>query len=365
MKVAIVPDWLTVDGGAEKVLRAIVELYPQADIFTLVDFLSESERESILMGKSTTTSFLQKLPLAKKQFRNYLPLFPKAIESLDLRGYDLIISSSWAVAKGIKKDSKQLHICYCHTPIRYAWDMYETYTEDLPPIKKQLVQATLSYIRKWDIATLDRVDYFVANSTFIKHRILDTYHDNSIVIHPPVDVENYTLFEEKEDFYVTASRLVPYKKTKLIVEAFNKSGKKLVVLGTGEELEAIQKIAKENVEVLGFVEKDIMISYMQRAKAFVYAALEDFGIVPIEALSCGTPVIAYGKGGVRDSVIHDSHGVLFDEQSIASLNSAIEYFEKLSFDYKTISNYAKIFSKKRFQDEFKSFVNHCIKERDV
>ncbi len=365
MKVAIVADWLTVDGGAEKVLRAIVELYPDADIFSLVDFLSDSDRENILMGKCSTTSFLQNLPFSKKHFRNYLPLFPKAIESLDVRGYDLIISSSWAVAKGIKKEDNQLHISYCHTPIRYAWDMYDVYTKDLPIGKKQLVQLSLKYIKKWDIQTLDRVDYFIANSTFIQQRILNNYKRDSVVIHPPVDTSSYTLVEEKEDFYLTASRLVPYKKTKMIVEAFNRSGKRLVVIGAGEELSAIKKIAKSNIKILGFVEKDIIIDYMQRAKAFVYAALEDFGIVPIEALSCGTPVIAYGVGGILDSVHHDKQGVLFSEQTRESIIQAIEDFEKLDFDYKYISNYAKMFSKERFQSEFKSFVNQCIKERDV
>ena len=365
MKVALVPDWLTVDGGAEKVLRAILEIYPQADIFTLVDTLSDKDRETILMGKTSTTSFLQNLPFAKKSFRNYLPLFPKAIESLDLQGYDLIISSSWAVAKGVKNSKQQLHICYCQTPIRYAWDMYDEYTKDLPVIKKQLVQMSLKYIKRWDIETLDRVDYFIGNSTFIKQRILDNYKKDAVVIHPPVDTDSYTLCEEKEDFYVTASRLVPYKKTKLIVEAFNQSGKKLVVIGAGDELEMIKKIAKPNIEVLGFVEKDIMIGYMQRAKAFVYAALEDFGIVPIEALSCGTPVIAFGEGGVLDSVRHKEHGYLFYEQSAEAIVKAVDAFEGLQFDYKYISNYAKMFSKERFQDEFKSFVNQCIKERDV
>ncbi len=365
MKIAIVPDWLTVDGGAEKVLRAIIELYPDADIFTLVDFLSIKDRETILMGKSSTTSFLQNLPFSKSHFRNYLPLFPLAIESLNFDGYDLIISSSWAVAKGIKKNNNQLHICYCHTPIRYAWDMYDVYTKDLPPVKKQFVQASLKYIKKWDIASLDRVDYFVANSSFIQNRILDTYHNNAGVIHPPVDVESYTICENKEDFYLTASRLVSYKKTKLIVEAFNRLGKKLVVIGDGEDLESIKKIANSNIEVLGFVEKDIMIEYMQRAKAFVYAALEDFGIVPIEALACGTPVIAFGEGGVLDSVKHKENGFLFYQQSPESIINAIKEFEQLEFDYKSISNCAKMFSKERFQSEFKSFVNQCIKEKNV
>ncbi len=362
MKVAIVPDWITVDGGAEKVLRAIIDIYPDADIFTLVDFLDDKDRKIILNGKQSTTSFLQNLPFAKKHFRNYLPLFPKAIESLDLRGHDLIISSSWAVAKGIKKDDNQLHVSYCHTPIRYAWDMYHAYTDNLAPIKKQIVQLSLKYIKQWDKATSNRVDYFIANSTFIQKRIKSSYNRNSVVIHPPVNTEQFLLCEEKEDYYITACRLVPYKKTKLIVEAFNQLGKKLIVIGDGEEYETIKSIAKDNVEVLGFVERQEMIKYMQKAKAFVYAALEDFGIVPIEALSCGTPVIAYGKGGVRDSVIDGENGLFFDSQTTQSIINAVKEFEALSFNSKNISNYAKIFSKERFSVQFKKQIDIYLKE---
>ena len=365
MKVAIIHDWLVTDAGAEGVLKSIIELYPDADIFSLVDFLTPKDREEILKGKFAKTSFIQKLPFAKKQFRNYLPLFPKAIESLDVSGYDLIISSSHAVAKGVKKTDGQLHVCYCHTPIRYAWDMHEEYTKDLPFLKKILVQASLAYIRKWDIASLDRVDCFIANSNFIADRIKRIYDRDSVVINPPVDTERFTFYPNKEDFYLTASRLVPYKKTKLIVEAFNQTDKKLVVIGKGEELEKIRAIAKSNVKVLGFVETKELIEYMQRAKGFVFAALEDFGIIPIEAMSCGTPVLAYGKGGIRDSVIDGKTGLFFEEQSVESILKSLNIFCKKSFDYKTIANHAKIFSKDRFQTELKSFIDQCIKEKDV
>jgi glycosyltransferase involved in cell wall biosynthesis len=269
------------------------------------------------------------------------------------------------VAKGVKKSSNQVHVCYCHTPIRYAWDMYEAYTSHLPPIKKQLVQMSLKYIKKWDIDTLDRVDCFVANSTFIQKRIDNNYNRTSVVIHPPVDTASYTLCENKEEFYVTASRLVPYKKTKLIVEAFNEIGKRLVVIGSGDELETLKKIAKENIEILGYVSKNEMISHMQRAKAFVYGALEDFGIVPIEALSCGTPVIAYGKGGVRDSVIDRENGLFFYEQNAHSIIEAVKLFETLSYNHKKISKSVEKFSKKRFQKEFGEYVEKCLREFSV
>ncbi len=221
MKIAIVHDWLVTNAGAEKVLKAILEIYPDADIFSLVDFLSDSERAIVLKGKYAHCSFIQKLPFAKKYFRNYLPLFSIAIESFDLCKYDLIISSSWAVAKGVKTTKKQTHICYCHTPVRYAWDLYDEYTSSLSGIKKLLVVWSLKKLRKWDIDSLGRVDYFIANSKFVQERIKRTYNRNSTVIYPPVDIDKFTLFVNKEEFYLTASRLVPYKKTKLIVEAFN------------------------------------------------------------------------------------------------------------------------------------------------
>ncbi len=359
MKIAIVHDWLVTNAGAEKVLKEIVELYPEADIFSLVDFLDDVQREEILKGKKVTTSFIQNLPLAQKYFRNYLPLFPKAIESLDVSGYELIISSSWAVAKGVKKSKNQMHICYCHTPIRYAWDLYDEYTSALSQPKKFLVQKALHYIRKWDISTLDRVDHFIANSNFVKQRIARTYNRDAKVIYPPVDIDKFTLCEKKDDFYLTASRLVPYKKTKLIVEAFNEMpDKKLVVIGAGEEYEAIKQIAKENVEVLGYQEDKVLVDYMQRAKAFVYAAVEDFGIVPIEAFACGTPVIALNDGGTAESVIDGVNGVHFQNQTIQDIKQAVNQFESLDFDILDIRN--STFKYVDFKYSFKSFVDKYI-----
>ena len=361
MKVAVVHDWLVTNAGAEKVLRAILEVYPEADVFSLADFLSPEEWETIVFGKKVQTSFIQRLPLAKKYFRHYLPLFPSAIESLDFTKYDLVISSSWAVAKGVQTNKKQLHISYCHTPIRYAWDLYNEYTSNLRQPKKIFVQWTLKYIRQWDLRTSKHVTSFIANSSFVQDRIERTYNRKSIVIHPPIDTDTFILQEKKEEFFFTASRLVPYKKVKLIVEAFNVNGKRLVVAGAGEELEEIRKIAKENVIVLGYVDNDTMKSTMQSSKAFVFAALEDFGIIPVEAMACGTPVIAHGLGGVCDTVIDGITGVLFDEQNIDSLNHAIERFETMVFDSKQISEHAQSFSNKRFKDEFKAFVEHEIK----
>jgi glycosyltransferase involved in cell wall biosynthesis len=358
MKVALVHDWLVVNGGAEKVLRSILELYPNADIFAIVDFLDSFDREAILDGKGVRVSFIQKLPFAKRHFRNYLPLFPKAIESLDLSGYDLIISSSWAFAKGVKKDKQAIHICYCHTPIRYAWDLYDEYTFNLKQPKKFLVKKSLEYIRGWDIKTLKRVDYFIANSNFIKDRVKRTYKKEAKVIYPPVDIKRFTLHEEKEDFYLTASRLVPYKKTKLIVEAFNEMPeKKLVVIGSGEELATLKAIAKDNITIMGYQEDSVLVEFMQKAKAFVYAAIEDFGIVPIEAMACGTPVVALNRGGTAETVVNGATGVLFSKQNVSDIVAAIKEFESMNFSFSDIREHSKKFS--NFKEEFKKYVDSC------
>ncbi len=358
MKIAIVHDWLVTDAGAEKVLKGILDIYPDADIFSLVDFLTDEDRKTILNGKFAKTSFIQKLPFAKNHFRNYLPLFPKAIESFDLSAYDLIISSSWAVAKGVKKHKNQMHISYCYTPIRYAWDLYEEYTNNLNQPKKFLVQKTLKYIRKWDIDSLKRVDYFVADSNFVQERINRIYKREAVVIYPPVNIEKFTFCNEKEDFYLTASRLVSYKKTKLIVEAFNDMpDKKLVVIGSGEEYEEIKKIAKPNVQVLGYQSDNALKSNMQRSCAFVYAAVEDFGIVPIEAMACGTPVIALNQGGTKETVVSGVNGVHFNEQTKQSIIDAVNRFETMKFDHEQISKFANSFNEDRFKLEIKEFVN--------
>jgi glycosyltransferase involved in cell wall biosynthesis len=363
--VAVVHDWLVTDAGAEKVLQAILELYSDADIFSLVDFLSSDDRKKILNDREVKTSFIQNLPFAKKHFRNYLPLFPKAIESFDLREYDLIISSSWAVAKGVKKSFNQLHISYCYTPIRYAWDLYDEYTMPLKQPKKFLVEQTLKYIRKWDIDTLPRVDNFIADSFFVQERIERIYKRDAEVIYPPVDVDKFQLVTQKEEFYLTASRLVPYKKTRLIVEAFcAMPEKKLVVIGSGEEYAAIAKIATDNITLLGYQSDAILVEYMQKARAFIYAAVEDFGIVPIEAQACGTPVIALNQGGTKETVVDGVTGVHFLEQSKEDIIAAVKRFECMDFDSGAISKSAQRFSKERFKKEFLAFVSGCTRGKE-
>jgi glycosyltransferase involved in cell wall biosynthesis len=362
-RIAIVHDWLVTNAGAEKALKELVALYPDSDIFSLVDFLTPKDREEIIRGKSVHTTFIQKLPLANRHFRNYLPLFPKAIESLDLTEYDVILSSSWAVAKGVVRREGQLHICYCYTPIRYAWDLYDEYVSNLLQPKKFIVEKSLKKIREWDIESLDRVDHFIAISKFIQERIARLYSRDSTLIYPPVDTEKFKFCESKGEFYLTASRMVPYKKVGLIVEAFNRmSSKKLVVIGAGEELKKIKGIAKSNVTILGYQDDEVLVEYMQRAKGFVYGAIEDFGIAPIEAMACGTPVIALNFGGTKETVIDGVTGVHFGSQSAESIIEAVERFDRIykNFSFDEIRKHSLRFSKELFRSSIKGYIESTV-----
>jgi glycosyltransferase involved in cell wall biosynthesis len=355
LKIAIIHDWLVINAGAERVLKAILEIYPDSDIFSLVEFLNDEDKKTIINDKFVTTSFIQKLPLAKKYFRYYLPLFPKAIESFDLSSYDLVISSSWAVAKGVKTSEEQLHISYFQARnMKYIWDEEDLYTTGLKKIFKILF---FPYLRRFDILSSKRPNYIITNSLFVKKWVKKRYKRDSIIIHPPVNINSFTLNSDKEDFYLTASRLVPYKKVKLIVEAFNKMpNKKLVLIGDGEEFSTIKKIAKDNIEMLGYKNTEELVPYMQKAKAFVYAAVEDFGIVPIEAMACGTPVIALNDGGTAETVIDKVNGIHFKEQTTDDIIDAVNKFESLKFIAKSISQEAQIFSTERFKKEISEFI---------
>jgi glycosyltransferase involved in cell wall biosynthesis len=335
LRVAIVHDWLTVYGGAERVLEHMLAVLPHADLFSLVDFLPDDSR-AFLRHKPVRTSFVQRLPFARQKYRNYLPLMPLAIEEFDLDGYDLVISSTYAVAKGVITGPDQLHISYVHSPARYVWDLQHEYFRNAGlnfGAKAWLAKWMIHRLRMWDIRTANGVDYFLANSSFIRRRIWKVYRRNASVLYPPVDVQNFKICEEKDDFFLTASRLVPYKRIDLIVEAFRHlRNKRLVVIGDGPELSRIKSMATENVCVLGYQDADIMRHYMQRARAFLFAAQEDFGIVPVEAQACGTPVIAYGRGGVTESVrgleTERPTGVFFAEPTVESLTGAIDLFEE-------------------------------------
>lgn len=357
MRVAVVHDWLNVYAGSEKVLEQILKLVPEADVYALVDFLPDDQR-GFLNGKAVTTSKLQHMPFARKHYRQYLAIMPLMVEQFNLSQYDLVISSSHAVAKGVITGPGQVHVCYCHSPIRYAWDLQHQYLAEsrlTRGLKSLLARMILHYIRLWDVRTSNGVDTFVANSSFVARRIQKTYRRDSVVIYPPVDVSGFQLRTDKEDFYLTASRFVPYKRIDLIVEAFtHMPDKKLVVIGDGPDYNKVKMKAGSNVELLGYQPTEVLRDYMQRARGFVFAAEEDFGIIPVEAQACGTPVIGYGRGGLLDTVIPNKTGVFFDEQSIDSIVQAVNTFESTSTNFSPaeIRTHAESFSTERFVAEF-------------
>lgn len=372
MKIAIVHDWLATYAGSERVVEQILEIYPQADLFSIVDFIPEGQRD-FLMNKEVQTSFIQKLPLAKTKFRHYLPLMPLAIEQFDLSEYDLVVSSSHAVAKGVLTGPDQVHVSYIHTPIRYAWDLQHQYLKESgleKGVKGCLTKLILHKIRLWDYRTANGVDSFVANSKFIAKRIEKVYRREATVIYPPVDVSAFTMGQAKEDFYFTASRMVPYKKIDLIVEAFTQMpDKKLYVIGDGSDFNKIKAKAGKNVVLLGYQPFEVLKDYMQRAKAFVFAAEEDFGITPVEAQACGTPVIAFGKGGALETVRgidqQEPTGVFFEEQTVSSLIEGVQVFEKKQEHIYPVAcrKNALRFSPERFRDEFKKHIESCIDKK--
>ncbi|OAJ35029.1 glycosyltransferase family 4 protein [Piscirickettsia salmonis] len=365
MKIALVCDWLVTYAGAERVIEKMIECFPDVDIFSVVDFV---EDRGFLKNKKPVTTFIQKLPRAKKKYRGYLPLMPLAIEQLDLSNYDVIISSSHAVAKGVITGPDQLHISYIHSPMRYAWDLQHQYLKEsglIKGLKGWLAKWMLHKMRLWDLRSSFGVDYFIANSDYIGRRVNKVYRRQSITIYPPVSVNAFECVKKKENFYLTCSRMVPYKKIDLIVEAFSKMpNQKLIVLGDGPDFKKIAAKAGSNVQLLGYQKFAVLKSYMQRAKAFVFAAEEDFGIIPVEAQACGTPVIAYKKGGVLETIqgygeSEKPTGIFFDNQSVESIISAVTIFEKneSKFEPEACRKNAELFSEQLFKDKFSNYIN--------
>jgi glycosyltransferase involved in cell wall biosynthesis len=358
-KIAIVHDWLPLYGGAERVLEQILLVFPQADIFSMIDAIPPEQR-GFLQNKPVQTSFVQRLPGGKTRYRSYFPLMPLAVEQFDLSSYDLVISSSYSFAKGVLTGPDQKHLCYCHSPIRYAWDMQHQYLEQsglTKGVKSWIVRCLLHYIRLWDYRTGGGVDAFAANSAYIARRIMKVYRREAEVIYPPVAVESFSLEEKKEDYYLTASRMVPYKKIDLIAEAFSRiPDKRLLIIGDGPEMARVRAKAGPNVELLGYRDNATLRSHLQKARAFVFMAEEDFGIVPVEAQACGTPVIAFGRGGVAETVIPGQTGVLFEEQSAESLAAAVRTFEQGTFTPAVIRQQAEKFSAEVFKRQFADFV---------
>ncbi len=367
MKVALVHDWLVTYAGAERVLEQMLQVLPDADVFSLIDFMPEDER-GFLHGRPVRTSFLQRLPWAKTRYRAYLPLMPLAIEQLDLSGYDLVVSSSYAVAKGVLTGPDQLHLCMCYSPMRYAWDLQHQYLRETGldrGLRSFLARRLLHNMRNWDARTGAGVDEFMAISRFVARRIRKVYRRESTVIYPPVDTDAFSpdWKQSREPFYLTASRVVPYKRLDLITEAFSgMPGRSLLIIGDGPEAARIRGKAASNVRLLGRQPQSVLLDHLRRARAFVFAAEEDFGIAPLEAQACGTPVIAYQKGGAVETIRGLDHarptGVFFAEQTVASLQEAVTTFEREATRIAPADCHANAlrFGADRFRSEFGDFV---------
>jgi glycosyltransferase involved in cell wall biosynthesis len=371
MRVAIVHDWLVTYAGAERVLEQMLALYPEADLFSLIEFVPPDER-GFLGGRTVHTSFLQRVPGMRRNYRRFLPLMPVAIEQFDLSGYDLVLSSSHAVAKGVLTGPDQLHVCCCYSPMRYAWDLQHQYLSETGldrGVRGALARWMLSRMRVWDLRTSNGVDSFIAISQFIARRIWKVYRREATVIYPPVDTEAFTPGADREDFYITASRMVPYKRIDLIVEAFaGMPERRLIVIGDGPESARIRSRAGPNVEFLGRQPHEVLLDRLRRARAFVFAAEEDFGIAPVEAQACGTPVIAFGRGGAAETIrdLSDTRatGVLFEEQTTGSLVQAIERFEQSQdrIVQAHCRQNAERFSVDRFKAELRTWISNRWRE---
>lgn len=372
MKTAIVCDWLAAVGGAEKVIGDIIDCYPDADIFAVIDFVDPDQR-GFLRNKPVTTTFIQHLPFAQRKYRAYLPLMPLAIEQLDVSAYDLVISSSHAVAKGVITGPNQTHISYVHSPMRYAWDLQHQYLRETGLDKKWrgwIARYFLHKLRLWDARTANGVDHFIANSQFIARRIQKTYRREATVIYPSIDNNKFKPGGTKQDFYLTASRMVPYKKMDLIVESFQSMpDKKLIVIGDGPDMEKINSKAGSNVTIMGYQSNDVLVKHMQQAKAFIFAAEEDFGLLPVEAQACGTPVIAFGKGGALETVrgINQTNptGLFFSEQTVPALVQAVRAFEfnQDKFTGEACVKHAEKFYPAQFRSALQRFVEDKMRAR--
>lgn len=373
MKVAIVHEWLDTYAGSERVLEQLLHCWPEADLFAVCDFLPESERH-FLGGRVPRTTFIQRLPFARRHFRWYLGLMPLAIEQLDLSGYDLVVSSSHAVAKGVLTGPGQLHVSYIHSPMRYAWDLQHQYLRQAGlerGLRGAFTRWLLHRMRAWDRASAAGVDVLVANSTYIAERIRKAWRRDSVVIHPPVDVESFTMHRQKSDHFLVASRMVPYKRVELIAEAFRRMpDRHLIVVGDGPGEAAVRAAAGDapNIELRGRVGQAELARLMQTARACIHAAEEDFGIALVEAQACGTPVIAFGRGGARDILrvppAPDPTGLLFAEQTADSLVEALVRFDALapSITPEACRRNAERFSQARFREEMQTLVAHHLAE---
>lgn len=360
MKTVLVHDWLTTMGGAERVLETILDLFP-SPIMTLV--CNQHGLSPRLRKASIETSFLQCMPLATTHYQYYLPLFPRAIDRFDVSAYDVVISSSHAVAKGVRTSSHQLHVCYCHTPMRYIWDLEQEYLSSMGLLSSAVARRVFKMLRTWDRATADRVNVWIANSRYIADRIFRIYGKRATVIYPPVATDRFQPRQKKDNFYLTVSRLVPYKRVNLLVEAFrHMPHRHLKIVGSGQQFNLIKKKASSNVELLGAQPDDVVQELMASAKGFVFAAEEDFGIAPVEAQAAGTPVVAYGRGGVVETVVPGITGVLFDEPTVGGVIASIDQCEMISWDSGRIAAHSHQFGIEKFKQQFAQSVQGAWEE---
>jgi glycosyltransferase involved in cell wall biosynthesis len=366
-KVAFVHEWFTTFAGSEKVLEAMCQEYPTADLFSLINFMPDDIRKRF-PNKNIRTSFLQKMPGVRTRYRSYLPLMPFAVAQFDMSGYDVVISNSHAVAKGVITSPDQLHICYCYSPMRYAWDLQHQYLREsnlsVGP-RSLLARWFLHRLRIWDVQTAHNVDQFIACSGYIARRISKAYRRDSTVIYPNVAVDDFIIGDRRDDFYLTASRMVPYKKMRLIVEAFaTMPDRQLIVIGDGPQFHRIRSVAGPNVRLLGHQPTPVLMDHMQRARAFIFAAEEDFGITPLEAQACGTPVLAFGKGGALETVVDGVTGLHFHEQSVQAIQQVVRQFEAMEPEFRPeqIRAHAEQFSTQRFRTQFREFVDQSWAE---
>jgi len=377
MKVALVHDWLTGMRGGENCLEVFCEIFPDATIFTLLH--NKGSVSETIENMDIKTSFLQHLPKAATKYRNYLPFFPKAIEGFDLSGFDLILSSSHCVAKGVKVPEKSLHICYCFTPMRYAWVFFKEYFSNMNLLKKKAISFIIERLKSWDLKSNENVDLFVAISDNIKKRIKKFYNRDADLIYPPVGIERFGLSATDDNFYLMVSALVPYKRVDLAIKAFNNLDKKLVIIGTGDSDKYLKSIANNNIEFLGWQNNVSIADHYSKCSALIFPGEEDFGIVPIEAQACGKPVIAYAKGGALETIVPinltsniqnpgsgaQPTGVFFYEQSTESLVEAIKYFEKTKdrFNSESIRDNALSFDRKVFKTKIKQYIEDKVNEK--
>ncbi len=362
MKIALIHEWLTNVAGSEKVLMNFMELFPGSPVYTLI--YNPEAMPDVFKDKQVYTSFINNLWGAKKKHQRFLPLMPIAFEQFDLSRYDIVLSSSSACAKGVITRADTMHVCYCHTPIRYAWDFYHLYLQNEKSswIKKLLIPVLMNYLRLWDVGTANRVDYFIANSYNVANRIRKHYRRDAEVIHPPIDTHFFTPDGKKGDYYLIVSRLVPYKKVDIAVKAFNKLGLKLVVIGNGSELQKLKNISGTNIEFPGWQPDEVIRDYYRGCKAVIFPGEEDFGMTPLEAQACGKPVIAYGKGGALETVIEGKTGLFFMQQDETSLIEAVRRYESLSFDEGIIRKHAESFGKEEFKGKLNLFIDRKYNE---